>query len=62
MQEEERARAPDNCLFPETDGTFTQNGVPSHASNAVMNDVYSHNVEVLEWPENNPDMNPVANM
>jgi hypothetical protein len=35
------------CLFPENDGIVMQDGVPCHT------------VEVLEWPRNRPDMNPI---
>jgi hypothetical protein len=32
-----------------------------HIAKAVVNNVHSHNVEVLEWSGNSPVMNPVGN-
>jgi transposase len=39
-----------------------QDGTPCHTAKAVTNYLHSHNVEVLEWPGNRPDRNPVENI
>jgi hypothetical protein len=48
--------------FPENYGIFKQDGAACYTAKVVMNYLYSHNVEVLEWPGNSPDMNPTDNI
>jgi hypothetical protein len=69
MRKEQYIHVLDNCLFPkmkgwfpENHGIFMQDGAPYLTAKAAMNYLYSHSVEVLEWPGNSPDMNPVENI
>ena len=40
---------------------FMQDGAPAHKSKAVKTFLDDHNIAVLEWPGNSPDLNPIEN-
>lgn len=51
------------CLvFPKKDFIFQQDLAPAHRASATRNFFRSHNVNVLDWPGNSPDANPIENL
>jgi transposase len=40
---------------------FLQDGAPCHASKHVKNFLEDKPVEVIDWPGNSPDLNPIEN-
>ena len=40
---------------------FTHDGAPAHKSKIVTKFLNSHNIHVLEWPGNSPNLNPIEN-
>ena len=41
---------------------FMQDGTPCHCSKVTKNFLNSNNVNLLEWPGNSPDLNPIENL
>ena len=39
-----------------------QDGVPCHCSKVAKNFLDSNNIDLLEWPGNSPDLNPIKNL
>lgn len=48
--------------FPEDDGIYQHDLAPCHTSRPVRKFLDDKNVEVLPWPGNSPDMNPIENL
>ena len=42
--------------------TFQQDGAPCHTAKKCMQWFRTHNVSVLKWPGNSPDLNPIENL
>ena len=40
---------------------FMHDGAPAHKSKSVSKFLTQHNIIVLEWPGNSPDLNPIEN-
>ena len=40
---------------------FWQDNAPCHKAKKVMKWLSDHNVELIEWPGNSPDLNPIEN-
>ncbi len=43
-------------LFKDADFIFQQDLAPAHTAKSLLND---HDVGVLDWPANSPDLNPI---
>lgn len=41
---------------------FQHDGAPAHTAKCVQLWLREHNVEVLDWPGNSPDLNPIENL
>ena len=41
---------------------FMQDGAPCNRSKVAKNFLDSNNIDLLEWPENSPDFNPIENL
>ena len=41
---------------------FMQDGAPCHTAKATKEWLRQHNIQVLEWPPNSPDLNPIENL
>ena len=39
-----------------------QDGAPCHRSKVAKNFLDSNNIDLLEWPGNSPDLNPIKNL
>ena len=39
-----------------------QDGAPCHRSKVAKNFLDSNNIDILEWPGNSPDLNPIKNL
>ena len=40
---------------------FMYNGAPAHKSKSISKFLTEHNIKVLKWPGNSPDLNPIKN-
>ena len=48
-----------NTWFPDGNCIFMQDGAPCHTATAIMDFFSEIGLEVLPWPGNSPDMNPI---
>ena len=44
------------------DCTFMQDGAPCHTAKLITNYLREQGVQLLSWPGNSPDMNPIENV
>lgn len=49
-------------MFPDGNGIFQQDSAPCHVSKKCMNFFRENKVNVLKWPGNSPDLNPIENL
>ncbi len=49
--------------FMEKHGTtmFLQDGAPCHTSNMIKNFLAEEDIQLIDWPGNSPDLNPIEN-
>jgi transposase len=45
--------------FPDRNCVFMQDGAPCHTANVIMNYFHDMGLEVLPWPGNSPNINPI---
>lgn len=45
-----------------TSWTFMQDNAPCHVSKTTKKWIHDHGFQVMEWPPNSPDLNPIENM
>ena len=48
--------------FPDGDYIFQQDLAPCHTSKKSTEFLRSHNIQVLDWPGNSPDLSPIENL
>ena len=48
--------------FPDGDGFFQQDNAPCHTSRKMLLFFEESGLEVLDWPGNSPDINPIENL
>ena len=46
----------------ESEYVFMQDGAPAHTSNMALDLLAENGVNVMEWPGNSPDLNPIENI
>lgn len=48
--------------FPDGNCIFMQDSAPCHKAKKVMKFLKDHNITLLDWPGNSPDLNPIENV
>ncbi|CAG5035473.1 unnamed protein product [Parnassius apollo] len=48
--------------FPNRDFLFMHDSAPCHKAKKVTKFLNDHQIKVLEWPGNSPDLNPIENV
>ena len=48
--------------FPGGDFTYMHDSTPCHKAKKVTKFLQEHQVRVLDWPGNSPDLNPIENL
>lgn len=48
--------------FPNEDGIFMHDLAPCHTAKRIKEFVRQNNIQVLAWPGNSPDINPIENL
>ncbi len=49
-------------LFKDADFIFQQDLAPAHTAKSTKSWLNDHDVGVLDWPANSPDLNPIENL
>ena len=49
-------------IFRFADFMFQQDLVPAHSARSIMRWLEDHGIEVLPWPANSPDLNPIESL
>ena len=48
--------------FPNNDGKFQQDLAPCHRAKTVQSEFTNNDIDLLFWPGNSPDLNPIENL
>ena len=49
-------------LYGDADFIFQQDLAPAHSAKTTTNWFADHDITVLDWPVNSPDLNPIENL
>nr|XP_033329023.1 uncharacterized protein LOC117221850 [Megalopta genalis] len=52
----------ENISVPERDVVFQHDNVPGHCAKSVKNWLQTQPSQIMEWPAQNPDINPIENV
>jgi hypothetical protein len=61
MNSGQYCQAISNCLLPQAESpwVFQQDNGPCHKSHISINHMQQNGINLLQWPPNSPDMNPI---
>jgi len=51
-----------NRMFPDGSGIFQQDNDPKHTARSIKDYIRSKNLNILPWPSQSPDLNPIENL
>lgn len=51
-----------DMLYEDADFIFQQDLAPAHSARTTVKWFSDHNIRVLDWPANSPDLNPIENL
>lgn len=69
LRKEQYKKVLEEVLFPymrslpqgQSSYTFMQDGAPCHTAKLIENVLLNENIDILSWPGNSPDLNPIEN-
>jgi arsenate reductase-like glutaredoxin family protein len=59
---DEMLKSVESCVEDPEDWVFQQDNASCHKSRSTMNWFQEHDIKVMEFPANSPDLNPIENL